>query len=704
MPRVSKIQYNPKLSVAENAKNNGVTDAAIRYYIRVNNVDRNHQRKQNIIDTCRKYLKKHPTASQQELYRETGYSVSTIRKYWEFITTKKKLGDFNQKKLQDKTKKYNDILSAIPIDVIRSYLAEHEPTQKAKKSAEHESTQKAKKRKVDTDELKLQIDELKEIEKNNSQSLQCLPPPTIDDLERWEEYDASKYLCYAFRKKEDKRKGVWVPFGNMNSGFGFDLQGIHFNNSEAAYISGIFSNDVPEHVALQEILIANTNGKLAKGDIRFHNKDKARKDWETFNVQWMLYVIWVKVQRNEWFRNLLLSVPEGATIIEDTSFKKKAKVNDTSDFWGARNIERKNFIDIVEKVFIANNPDAIKARKKEALLEEYNCFTDYGTFRGCNTMGKILTICRKCLAEGTEPPIDYELLKSKNIHLLGKPVSFDEPIRQVKNSWILGTITGDMIGKPYEMEKNAIHTTEFPLFERKSKYTDDTVLTIAIMDWLMSDKEYTWEVLADKFVHYGTRYRFKGRDRCYAKPFAEWLLNENRELGRKSLGNGAAMRVSPVGWYFDTVEEVERVAEIQASLTHNTPEAIQGAQVAAVAVLLARQGKTMDEIKSFIEDRYGWHLTYDMDAYRESYERNFLCVETVEGALVSFLCSTDFESSIRNAVSLGSDSDTVAAITGSIAEAFYGGVPVSIKHEVLRRSIPDEFKNVLTRFNEVIGR
>ena len=164
------------------------------------------------------------------------------------------------------------------------------------------------------------------------------------------------------------------------------------------------------------------------------------------------------------------------------------------------------------------------------------------------------------------------------------------------------------------------------------------------------------------------------------------------------------MRVAPVGWYFNTVEEVEEDAKIQASLTHNEPEAIEGAQVAAVAVLLARQGKSKDEIKSFIEERYGWKLTYDMDDYRKNYERNYLSKETVEGAVVSFLCSTDFESSIRNSVSLGSDSDTLAAINGSIAEAFYGEVPEHIKKEVLRRAIPDEFKDVLKRFNKTIGR
>ena len=139
-------------------------------------------------------------------------------------------------------------------------------------------------------------------------------------------------------------------------------------------------------------------------------------------------------------------------------------------------------------------------------------------------------------------------------------------------------------------------------------------------------------------------------------------------------------------------------------MTHNSEEAIEGAQVAAVAVLLARQGKTKDEIKTFIEERYGWNLNFDIDKYRTEYEWTPLCRKTVEGALVSFLNSSNFETCIRNAVSLGGDADTIGAIAGSIAEAFYGGVPEDIKKEVLRRAIPDEFKDILAKFGEAIGR
>ena len=261
-------------------------------------------------------------------------------------------------------------------------------------------------------------------EKENGKKLLLYPAPTIDTLTRWEEYDAAKYLCYAFRQKPDLRKGVWVPFGNMNGGFEFDVQGFHFHNSEAAYICGMFSNDNKEQRAVQQQLVENTNGKTAKGDIRYHNEGIARKDWYDFNVQWMLYVVWNKVCINEKFRELLLSVPDGAIIIEDTSFHNVHKPVDTPIFWGARNKERKEYHSLIEQYVKLTELSSVKAPKKRKIADAYNNFTDYGVFKGSNVMGKILTICRNCWKEGKEPPIDYELLRSKDIYLLGEKLEF----------------------------------------------------------------------------------------------------------------------------------------------------------------------------------------------------------------------------------------------------------------------------------------
>lgn len=283
--------------------------------------------------------------------------------------------------------------------------------------------------------LEADICAMEEEEKQNAKHLLHCPAPGIETLTRWEEYDASKYLCYAFRKREDRRKGKdWIPFGNMNSGFGFDIQGVHFHNSEAAYICGMFSNDNQEQRKVQQQLVNHTNGKTAKGDIRYHNEGIARKDWYDFNVAWMLYVVWQKVCNNKEFRDLLLAVPDGAIIIEDTTFQKVHKPNDTPVFWGARNQGRKEYSTLVKKYVEQTELTPVKAQKKRKVADAYNNFTDYGVFKGCNVMGKILTICRNCWKEGTEPPIDYELLNRSNIHLLGKRLDFS--IKQSKRKWI----------------------------------------------------------------------------------------------------------------------------------------------------------------------------------------------------------------------------------------------------------------------------
>ena len=267
-----------------------------------------------------------------------------------------------------------------------------------------------------------------------------------------------------------------------------------------------------------------------------------------------------------------------------------------------------------------------------------------------------------------------------------------------------GVIAGDMIGKPYERRKNSIHTTDFPLFGKQSKYTDDTILTIAIMDWLMSDENLSWEILEDKIVTYTRNSkRFKGQSCCFSNMFVEWVKNEHRELGRVSDSNGAVMRVTPVGWFFDDIKTVEKVAEIQATLTHNHPDAVCGAKVAAVSVLLARQGKTKEEIRKFISSRYDMNLNYTMDEYRTVVRWTTNGKETAQQALMSFLCTDNFEDAIRYAVSLGTDSDTVGAIVGGIAEAFYREVPEHIKNEIHRRAFPDEYWDVIRRFGDRVG-
>lgn len=271
--------------------------------------------------------------------------------------------------------------------------------------------------------LKEQIDSLLLIEHNNTVALSenpsYLPLPTKQDLCRDEQYDASKHYCVAFRSKNDLWKDMPVPFGNMNGGYPYTMNGVEFPTSEHAYIFGIFSHNTPEHITLQKELLAEQSGYNAKRGIRNTHKLQWRSDWSDFNLDWMMYCVWHKVKECEAFRNLLMAIPQGATIIEDVSFKPYEAHG--ADFWGARNPEKKTFGKLAKKYAKALN---LKTQKTTDEVED-KLLWDYcnvGVYEGKNVMGKILMIVKDCLHSGTEPNIDYDLLKSKDIHFLGKRI------------------------------------------------------------------------------------------------------------------------------------------------------------------------------------------------------------------------------------------------------------------------------------------
>lgn len=260
---------------------------------------------------------------------------------------------------------------------------------------------------------------------------------------------------------------------------------------------------------------------------------------------------------------------------------------------------------------------------------------------------------------------------------------------------MLGAIAGDMIGSVYEW--NARDSTEFPLFTAKSTFTDDTVLTVAVAHAIL-DSHSTGE-LPDyqKYVHdYARRYPGRG----YGGRFRSWILEEDPQP-YNSFGNGSAMRVSPVGFAFSGVPHVLAEARRSAEFTHNHPEGIKGAEATALAILLARQHKSRDELREEIAAHSGYDLGRTVDQIRPDYSFDVTCQGSVPEAIIAFLDSTDFESAIRNAISLGGDADTQACIAGGIAEAFYGGVPASIAAEV-RKRLPSEMLLVVDDFYSML--
>ena len=244
---------------------------------------------------------------------------------------------------------------------------------------------------------------------------------TFSDVEA---YDASSLNCFAFCHGYDVRQGLSLSLGNMVRGYGFDLQGIHFHNSECAYIAGAFSNGTDAHIAIQRQLVVCNNGYAAKKSIRKPHDNEKRADWETFNVEWMKYVVWQKCLGNKDFRGLLLSFPKDAVIIEDSTFQRGS----TATVWGTRNDELKKRLNHLRKELKAQGmcKAAIKREQDRMRLGEWSTI---GIFRGQNLMGKILMTCKQALEQGAEPPIDYALLQDAHINLLGRELTFNQYVK-----------------------------------------------------------------------------------------------------------------------------------------------------------------------------------------------------------------------------------------------------------------------------------
>jgi ADP-ribosylglycohydrolase len=230
-------------------------------------------------------------------------------------------------------------------------------------------------------------------------------------------------------------------------------------------------------------------------------------------------------------------------------------------------------------------------------------------------------------------------------------------------------------------------TKTFPLFVRHSSFTDDSVLTVAVADWLLTDKD-----LIDTFHEYVDAYPGRG----YGSMFGEWASTRSRKP-YNSYGNGSAMRVSPVGFAFGTIEEVLDYAARSAAVTHDHSEGIRGAQATAAAVFHARTYRDKNQLRDFVTSQFGYDLTPRLDDIRPRYRFTETCYGTVPQALIAFLESTSYEDAIRNAISLGGDADTLACITGGIAEAYYGGVPGDIADRVLAL-LDERISNVVEQF------
>ena len=261
-----------------------------------------------------------------------------------------------------------------------------------------------------------------------------------------------------------------------------------------------------------------------------------------------------------------------------------------------------------------------------------------------------------------------------------------------RSATIMGAIIGDTIGSAYEF--NPTKDYNFPLYNDTMNYTDDSIMTIAVADWILNDESLSPMKLIHTMRYYGNKYNPpKGG---YGHLFSEWLRHSEIKA-YNSWGNGSAMRVSAIGFAFPTLDKTLKVAEISAAVTHNHPEGIKGAQATAAAIFLARKGESKETIRKYITETFGYNLSRTCEEIRPTYQFEASCQETVPQAIVAFLDSKDYLDAIRLGISLGGDADTIAAITGAIAAAFYKKVPSELYDRVLAK-LPKDLEAITLLF------
>lgn len=264
-----------------------------------------------------------------------------------------------------------------------------------------------------------------------------------------------------------------------------------------------------------------------------------------------------------------------------------------------------------------------------------------------------------------------------------------------------GAVIGDIVGAPFEFDRGD-KTKTFELFTEESRFTDDSVMTIAVESALLAhDSDETDDNLERAFVTSMKTYGKKYINAGYGGMFFRWLLSPfPKPYG--SFGNGSAMRVSSVGWLYDDISETRRMAYLSAVVTHNHPEGIKGAEAVASAIFLARHGSANPEIKKYLESEFSYDLNRSCDEIRPNYSMDATCQGSVPEAIIAFLEGLNYEDCIRNAVSLGGDTDTLACIAGGMAEARYG-VPKELVYEAKKR-IPNEMIDVMDKMYTRLGK
>lgn len=261
---------------------------------------------------------------------------------------------------------------------------------------------------------------------------------------------------------------------------------------------------------------------------------------------------------------------------------------------------------------------------------------------------------------------------------------------------MIGAIIGDIAGSRFEFNNH--RDKKFKLFTHESDFTDDTVCTVAVADWILKSADHGI-TCAERFASILQSWCKRYPGRGYGTHFLQWIEKPKRY---NSMGNGAAMRISPVGDYFSVLPNLDYYSDMVTGVSHNHPDGLKGARAIANAIWFARNGASKADIHTNITKEFGYDLSFTCNSIRKTNEFNETCPVTVPQAIVAFLESSDFEDAIRNAISIGGDSDTIAAMAGSIAEAYYKKIPRSLIREVLIR-VPAEVEAVIEEFYGMVS-
>jgi len=263
-----------------------------------------------------------------------------------------------------------------------------------------------------------------------------------------------------------------------------------------------------------------------------------------------------------------------------------------------------------------------------------------------------------------------------------------------------GAILGDIIGSRFEFDRGG-KTKEFELFTEECEFTDDTVMTVAVAEGLMNAGEAaTSDEIRREVISSMKKWGKMYPDAGYGGSFYDWLFYSKDTKPYGSYGNGSAMRVSAAGWLYDSMERTREAAVATADVTHNHPEGIKGAECTAAVIFLARTGASKEDIRAYVEKEFGYDMSRSVDELRLRHRHVETCQDSLPKALCSFLEGESYEDVVRNAVSLGGDTDTLAAIAGSMAEAFFG-IPASLRAEG-ERFLPDDMMEVLKGFHALV--